>query len=283
MKVYRVVPDAFLSNRKLDQKSLRGLEGIYYQGGYSSFVGKVKHHDFNSLAEEINSEGKYFFLFAEDAIQEANYLIGSYHKINMDTCLVIEYDIPEDSIFKMLGYDDYSDDIQSIYLIESYVEKNDFGNPIITTDEISTEEKNEILIKSFNESLKRIIESQSFIDLIDYREYFGGKKLESIIDNEQEITKVLLSSSLYNSFMNERRQLIKSPYITGKAVPVSARFWDERFENTNELSDYYKNMGIDCNFSNEQQEYKKEILRYLYLDDDQSQEKAKQLLHQMKH
>ena len=41
MKVYRVVPDSFVTNRKLEQKSLLGLEGIYYQAGYSSFVGKV--------------------------------------------------------------------------------------------------------------------------------------------------------------------------------------------------------------------------------------------------
>lgn len=68
MKVYRAVPDSFVTNRKLEQKSLRGLEGIYYQAGYSSFVNKMGYHDYNNLAKDIKNEGKYFFLFAEDAV-----------------------------------------------------------------------------------------------------------------------------------------------------------------------------------------------------------------------
>lgn len=174
MKVYRAVPDSFVSNRKLEQKSLWSLEEIYYQVGYSSFVGKMEYHDYNNLAKDIKNEGKYFFLFAEDAIKEASYLIGGYHRLNMDTCLVVEYDIPEELILKMIGYGDYTKDIQSLYLIESYVEKNDFGNLTITTDEISSEGKKEILIKTLNESLKRILECQSYCDMLEYLEYFGG-------------------------------------------------------------------------------------------------------------
>lgn len=281
MKVYRVVPDSFVTNRKLEQKSLRGLEGIYYQAGYSSFVGKMGYHDYNTLAKDIKNEGKYFFLFAEDAMQDANSLIVGYHKLNMDTCLVVEYDIPEELILKMIGYGDYTN-YNSIYLIESYVEKGDFGNLIITTDEISIEEKTEILIKSLNRSLKRILECKSSLDYLDYLKYFGGKKLESIIDNEREIEKVLINSSLYNAFINERRQLISSPYITGKVVPVNKKFWEEKFKDYNQIEDYYQNMGIDCNFSEEHKENKEEILYYLQ-QNNHDKGKVKQLLHQIKH
>lgn len=55
MKVYRVIPDSFVTNRKLEQKSLRGLEEIYYQVGYSSFVGKMGYHDYNNLAKDIKN------------------------------------------------------------------------------------------------------------------------------------------------------------------------------------------------------------------------------------
>lgn len=282
MKVYRVVPDSFVTNRKLEQNPLRGLEGIYYQAGYSSFVNKMGYHDYNNLAKDIKNEGKYFFLFAEDAIQEANFLIGGYHRLNMDTCLVIEYDIPEEIILKMIGYGDYTDDKHSLYLIESYIEKGDFGNSIITTDEISIEEKTGFLIRSLNESLKRILECQSLFDMIDYLKYFHGKKLESIIDNREEIAKVLINSSFYNSFMDERRQLIQSSYITRKVVPVNIRFWHEKLKSYKQIEDYYQSMGIDCNFSEEQNQCKKEILYYLQ-QDNQEKEKVKELLHQIKH
>ena len=282
MKVYRAVPDSFVSNRKLEQKSLRGLEEIYYQVGYSSFIGKMGYHDYNNLAKDIKNEGKYFFLFAEDAIKEASYLIGGYHRLNMDTCLVVEYDIPEELIYKMIGYGDYTEGIQSSYLIESYVEKGDFGDLIITTDEVSIEEKTEILIKSLNESLKRILECQSYLDMLDYIEYFGDKKLESIIDNKQEIEKVLINSCFYNSFIREERQLIHSPYITGKVVPVNTSFWNSTFQNYDQIGDYYQNRGIDCNFSKEQNNVKGEILSYLQ-QDNQDKRKVKELLHQIKH
>lgn len=281
MKVYRAVLDSFVTNRKLEQKSIRGLEGIYYQAGYSSFVNKMGYHDYNSLAKDIKKEGKYFFLFAEDAIEEANSLIGGYHRLNMDTCLVIEYDIPEEIILKMIGFGDYTDDKHSLYLIESYIEKDDFGNLIITTDEISVEEKTDFLIRALNESLKRILECQSLFDMIDYLKYFNYKKLESIIDNTEEIANVLINNSFYNSFMDERRQLIQSSYITGKVVPVNRRFWHEKLKNYKQIEDYFQNKGIDCNFSEEQNKRKKEILYYLQ-QDNQEKEKVKKLLHQIK-
>lgn len=282
MKVYRVIPDEFVTNRKLEQKSLHGLEEIYYQAGYSSFLGKMGCHDFNNLAKDIKDEGKYFFLFAEDAILEANDLIGGYHRLRMDTCLVVEYDIPEDIILKIIGYGDYTSGLSPWYLIESYVEKGDFGNSIITTDEISIEEKNDFLIKALNESLKRILECKSYADMEEYVEYFGWKKLSSIIDNEIEIEKVLKQSYFYHFFINERRQLIHSPYITGKVVPVNMRFLNSKFHNYSQIENYYQNMGIVCDFSESQEQCKKELLYYLN-QDNQNKEKVKELLNQIKY
>lgn len=282
MKVYRVIPDVFVTNRKLDQKSIRGIEGIFYQAGYSSFVGEMGYHDYNNLAKDIKSEGKYFFLFAEDAIKEASFLIGGYHRLAMDTCLVVEYDIPEEIVLKMVGYGDYTDSINPFYLIESYVEKCDFGNSIITTNEISIEKKNSFLINALNESLKRILECQSLFDMFAYIDYFNGKKLESVIDNDDEIFKILINHSFYSAFINERRQLIQSPYITRKVVPVNMRFLNEKFQDENQIEYYYHNMGIDCDFSEYQNQSKKEILYYLQ-QDNPDKGKVKKLLQQIKH
>lgn len=282
MKVYRAVPDSFLTNKKLEQKPLCGLEGIFYQAGYSSFVGKMGYHSYNNLAENIKDEGKYFFLFAEDAIQKASSLISSYHRLRMDTCLVIEYDIPEELVLKMIGYGDYTEGIFSTYLIESYVVKSDFGNSIITTAEIADDEKKEILIKALNESLKRALNCKSYLDILYYYEYFDEKKLESIIDNRQEIARAIINSPFYKSFIDEKRQLIHSPYITGRVVPINIKFWDNELHNLSQIEAYYQNMGIDCNFSKEQKQCKEEIIYYLQ-QDNQDQEQIKKLLRQIKH
>lgn len=263
MKIYRVVPDSFVTNRKLESKQLTGLEDIYYKMGYTSFLGKRGYHDFNTLANYITEEGKYFYLFAEDAIQQAHSLIGGYHRLRMDTCLVVEYDFPEDIIIKHIGYGDYTEDIFPLYLIESYIGKSDLGNENITTTEIINERKIEILTQSLNDSLKRMQEYQlsAFDDKLFYISYFGIDNLDSIIDDEERIKDAIISSPFYGSFMSENGELIKSPYVTGKIIPVNMGFLSHELHGDfDQVASYYQDMGLNCIFSREQNEFKDELL-----------------------
>lgn len=102
MKIYRAVPDSFVTGKKMNQHFLTGVEDIYYMSGYTSFLGKRGFHDFNNLVIDQNKDGKYFYLFAEDAIEEASKLIRGFHRLSMDTCSLLEYDVPEDMILKKL-------------------------------------------------------------------------------------------------------------------------------------------------------------------------------------
>ena len=103
------------------------------------FLRKRGGHEFNSLADDLSEEGKYFYLFAEDAIIQGNDLLGKYHRLTIDTFLVVEYDIPKEIILKNIGYGDYTEGINPLYLIESYIERSDLGNKKTTTYAIPDE------------------------------------------------------------------------------------------------------------------------------------------------
>lgn len=64
MKLYRVVPDSFVTDKRIDTNDKVCSEVFYYKMGYIPFSGKIGKHDFNNLNCE-NRQGKYFNLFAE--------------------------------------------------------------------------------------------------------------------------------------------------------------------------------------------------------------------------
>ena len=74
MKIYRVVPNSFLVGRRLGAQNKVASEAVYYKMGYTPFSGNLGNHDFNTLDCD-NLQGKYFYLYAEDAIFEGNKLI----------------------------------------------------------------------------------------------------------------------------------------------------------------------------------------------------------------
>lgn len=284
MKIYRVVPDSFATNSRLKSEQLFGVEDIYYKMGYTSFLGKRGYHEFNTLVKRITEEGKYFYLFAEDAIQQGFYLISSYHGLRMDTCLVVEYDVPEDIILKKIGYGDYAEDIISLYVVESYIGKSDLGNKVITTNEINNETKIENLVESLNNSLKRMQEYKfsAFADTRFYTDYFDVTALKSIIDDKEKIKMGILNSSFYNAFMNEHGDLINCPYITGRIFPLNMEYISKDLGNWNKVAEYYQSIGLRCEFSSEQNDFKDELL-YQIDTPEQDKEKIKRLLKEKKY
>ncbi len=63
--------------------------------------------------------------------------------------MILEYDIPIDMIMKHIGYGDYTYDIMPLYLIETFIEKDDFDGTVISSDDIDEHEKQKHLIEDF--------------------------------------------------------------------------------------------------------------------------------------
>lgn len=260
MKIYRVVPDSFATGEKLNTDKKVCSEDIYYKMGYIPFSNKPTRHDYNNLQCE-GKQGKYFYLFAEDAIQEGKALINIYHRLRADTFSVIEYDVPEDIIMKNIGYGNYTFDITPLFLAETFIEKCDLGSIVITSDQIEENEMLRNLILAFKDSLKRIQDYGSFAyeDYRFYRDYFFVSSLSSIND-EEEIKNALVHSAFYRTFLNQQRELILSTFITGKTLPVNMGFVSHALSGFDEYSEYYQKLGIRCDFSKEHREFKEELL-----------------------
>ena len=279
MKIYRVVPDSFATNGRLNARELTGVEDIYYRMGYTSFVGKRGFHEFNTIVNHVKEEGKYFYLFLEDAILEGHHLIGGYHRLRMDTFSVLEYDVPEEIIFKNLGYGDYTSDITKNLILETYIQKSDFASNTVSTTELSKEEKLKGILESFKESLVALNEFRfsSLDDIFYYKGLFCDERLDSVIQSPQRLEDVLLSSSLYLLFLREKGELIKSPYLTGKVIPVNLRYISRNLGGFDKAAEYFQNQGFQCDFSLDHKDFKKELLYQLDCDTI-DQEKVKSLL-----
>lgn len=280
MKIYRVVPDSFATGERLNANEKVGSEDIYYKMGYIPFSDKLARHDYNNLHCE-DKQGKYFYLFGEDAIQEGYSLINNYHRLQTDTFSIIEYDVPEDIIMKNIGYGDYTHDIEPIFLVETFIEKWDLGSNIIKSNQIEENEMLRSLILVFKDSLKRMQEYDSYRDKKFYEGYFAVNSLSSINDDE-EIKNILLNSKFYHTFSNQQRELIPSAYITGKMLPVNMEFICSSFDDWDEYSAYYQKLGVKCDFSTEHREFKKEVL-YNLRKSNPDKEKIKQLLKEKKY
>lgn len=279
MKIYRVVPESLVTGKKINQQPLTGVEDIYYMAGYTSFIGKRGFHEFNNVDIDKNIDGKYFYLFAEDAIEEASKLLRGFHQLSFDTCSLLEYDIPTDIVIKNIGYGDYTEDIYPWYLVETFIEKDFLGNKTITTAQLSDEEKFDYLEISLAETLRRIQELgySSFNDCLFYKKLFDTKDLNSIINNFKASVGVIKDSNFYQAFMEENGELIKTKYITKKIVPVNSDYLYHELGDYEKISDYYKTgYDLNCDFSQEQSDFKDELLKAI--KKKSGQEKIKRLL-----
>ncbi len=279
MKLYRVVPDCFVTGQRLDATEPVASEALYYRMGYTAFPFDTVKHAFNNLNCE-GKQGRYFYLFAEDALLEGSLLINNYHRLRTDTVLVLEYDMTEELVMKHIGYGDYTCSIVPLFLVEAFMEKNDFGPCTILSEQIKEQEKRKYLVEALKDSLQRIIEYgySASSDMEYYRNLFWVENLAELDD--ETLKSTLLGSRLYYTFLNQPRELIPSPYITNRILPVNRNFMS--YEIGNKLDEYYQGFGIKCDFSKEQREFKKELLYYLE-PESQDKEKVKALLRERKY
>lgn len=286
MKIYRALPNIFVT-KNMNIKENIFLEDIYYKMGYVSCPNKVGGHNFNTLNCE-NLIGKYFYLFAFDAIYGGYTLIHNYHRLRADTFLVLEYDVPEDIILKHIGYGDYTDGILPNLLIETFIEKEDFCSKIISSDKILEKEKLRYLVTSFKEIINALVNYKycAAKDIEYYIKLFFGNNLSSISKKiwgftgvelqsltDKEISENIVNSEFYSNFLNNSCDLILSPYITNKTIIVNWNFHTKLYDN---MSNYYQNLGIRFEEIEEYTELKEELL--YSLSQNQDKETIRKLL-----
>jgi len=271
MKLYRVVPNTFSTGQRLDEKVIPGGEDIYYKMGYASFLGQRGFHKYNNLFEKSNTieDGKYFFLFPEDAIKQGYYLLTKFHKFtNIESFYVVEYDFPIDIVLQHFGFGNYqSDSGISNPLTEIFIEKKHFithQKEIISPRQIPTTQIDEILLTSLTEVLKHAkTTNQDGYDRLQYEDYAIKNyyvSFEDFVSNPKNIQFELQNSRLIHAFHSLNGEIIKSPYLTGRIIPINISQIFRTYFSWEDATEYFKSMGIRYDSSMEQNKFKMEIL-----------------------
>ena len=262
MKLYRVVPNTFSFGNRLNEQVVPGGEDIYYKMGYTSFLGKRGFHKYNNIFESSNiiEDGKYFFLFPEDAIKQGQYLLTKFHKLqNIESFYIIEYDFPIDIALQYFGYGDYKHDSGLPNpLVVIFIEKNQFS-PEAENIRIPIKTIDEILLSSLTKTLENGASREQF-EYENYAIMNFYSSLEDFISNPKNIEYHLLHSNLYNAFHSLTGDIIKSPYHTGRIFSINLAHIFETYSSWKDASEYFQSIGINCDLSNEQNEFKKDIL-----------------------
>ncbi len=274
MKIYRVVPNGFATRERLNN-ARTCPEEIYYQMGYASVPRKTPHK-FNNL-DCGGKIGKYFFLFVEDAVAIGNSFLSNFHHLSSSTCTILEYDVPEDLIFKHIGCGDYKDDIFPLDLAETFIEKEDLGDNPINSYDIADIEKEKHFLQAFERFLKLMINYGRYLDddIYFYLNHFWIDDLSDVLNNFDEYKSSLLKTPLFNAFLNDFRKLIPCCFITGKVLLAN----QDLLTRTN--GEY---LGTTLDYSKEQREFKKEIINNLYKNPESKDiENVRRLLKERKY
>lgn len=267
MKLYRVLPNIFLVNNKLDQVVPRGIEGIYYNMGYTTFTGNMGSHAYNTIYENITEEGKYFFLFFEDAFTIGRNFLCDHHRLSLKSYIIIEYDVPLDIILKHIGYGNY--ELNSpLNLIETYIQRSDFIGNQIDSDMISCKTKEDFLLREYRKTLEELLKLGYNEDIDYYLKKFdiyyrNMNELKNILEDEKELKYSL--KRLINPFDSSFRYLIETPYITKRVVQVNPIYIYNNIgePGSEELKLYFKELGFKYDTSLEHKELKEYLLEYL--------------------
>lgn len=279
MKLYRAVPNSFymkdiLKGTKNDRHI---FEDVYYRMGYIPIRQHI-NHNYNTIYRKLNDQekcGKYFFLFLEDAIWNGLSLLQSFHNIHGSiTFIILEYEVPDDLVLKHIGNGSYTSDAFPNLIMECFITKDDIYGNKSSSINISNEEKENGLIKAFENGLKSIegnkyeLYSQYLFD----QQFFNIDDLSEVINNPNMAVKKLINSPLYNDYMNKNNEIIKTPFITGKLTYV---YYSDDYD---QLVEKLEPLNKRFNDFDDQYQFKNELLHYSSIDSDDAKEKVKKLL-----
>lgn len=260
MKVYRAMPDSFLTVNR----NYQNLENLYYESGFTtvSNINHVYNNYYATLDEKSRKEGRYFYLFFEDAISAGKAILTNYHRFFFPYFLLAEYDIPIETIIKNIGTGKYGDN----EVLECYVEKDDFNGKILNLSDLSYEDKVNYFTKSLINTTKRIQEIPEEIRDDKSIKIFMDKIGNDIVklDCEEENVKEMILNSSSPQDQNAKVELIETNFNTNNIVTVNSEFIDmflcSSFDN---IQSYYKEKGFDCNYSEDRFFIKEDIIKSL--------------------
>ena len=227
MKLYRAVPITMFSSTPHSEAH---PEDIYISNGFIT-VNHKHANDFgekNDLGCQINGNGKYFYFFPEHAI-----VFGSdiYH--NEYLLKLIEYELPDDIAFKIIGSGYYRVGSATRSIPETLINYQDIPGTWIASSAITPEEKLKMLKLSLMETYNRILTIEEYENYhnMDYNQFF-----ETLC---QEDSNPFMGNGFLDQYLNDYSDLIYVGYIN--------RWWTINNDVTNNTIYFNKNALFEEN------------------------------------
>lgn len=251
MKVYRLIPDSFLSlDRRgnivgLNETDNIGIEDIYYNIGYVTLKRGAYWVELSAceidqmlIKEEmehknndINKKDKFFFIFKEDPIiysQQLSQLCNCKPLyFSSGSGRLVEYDIPEEIVMKYYApgtYGPICGYCSHELAAECYVKEDNFKGEVMSSNKISIEDKIKALIKPLKQTLDSLIDFKKNYNESENEiyKYFSGlfnvKDLNEVVNDEKKLKEILFNSLYYENFVKAEVKIVETPYITGKVL-----------------------------------------------------------------
>lgn len=270
MKLYRVVPDVFLTftkenyfiiNSILNKENFFSFEDILYELGYMSFVEKPNTVCLmaNSF-ENINGKCKHFFLFPQDAILWSNQVIGNYKKLGFR---VLEYDFPLEEIYKYVGYGCYGDS-DNIHAVEFLIPESYLRSKALLSDNSTSSihlELEKKVVEYFKICIERLKQQclefyssdvSSYHDKImkstdENMKLYQANYLYQLFVNKQNHIEELHQSDFFKRFFHTSFSAFKSSSLTNNIIYVSIADMINHFEGTINIMDIIKRSSKPIN------------------------------------
>ena len=238
IKVYRVLPDNFSEGPK---RAIANYESLYYYMGYTQFKGKIKHYPYYSSIQYLQEEeGKYFFLFPEDA------LLCSSTLVTGNTCKIVEYIFPIDVATKLMGQGEYDNraigynEVTEIIIGKSYFT----GNSISSLD-VEYADKLIAALRSLKDT-------------------YGIKG--KVSESEEKLSDALSQSLLFCRFASDKSDLVCSNEMSGKVVTIFNGGYDSSNVNEENIS-LLKQNGIFLDYSKDANDERYNVKTLVFKND----------------
>ena len=222
MKLYRAVPIALFTEYSDNQIKFPYVEDFYAHAGYIRRGSRrADTWEANSLAEHVITDGKYFAFFPEHAIQIGNLIYPNEYLLK-----IIEYDFPEDIIFKLVGNGYYTANGNSIDYPETLIEYDNISGKRLWASSITKAEKLTILKASLHETFKRIqsIKEFAFYHGLSDEEIFKALSKKDFID-------FITGHNLLKATLKKESRLINAPNNIINSWTITTKLHGSRLDN----------------------------------------------------
>ena len=202
IKVYRVLKDHLAIGYA--HTLTYHPDDLYAYLGYTPFYGRIRYGFANNIGYNQREEGKYFFLFPEDALLCSPTLLYG----QCFTAKIVEYEFPIEEVFYNIGYGEY--DNRSIH--HHWVTEFTIGKSKFTGKKISS--------KDINEELKRQIISRSYGEICDL---LGENKMGKYFPQHPEVFSEEVAGWLISrskKFINHEAELKETKEMTGRSWTI---------------------------------------------------------------